>query len=245
MENKDLSINTELSRVDSYKMFDRIAGRYDLLNRIFSLGLHSRWRRKVADYLPKGDNLKLLDLATGTGDLLLKLVSKSSKISSTVGLDMSANMLEIAKHKILARNLSEGVNLVRADAVEVPFGDNSFDVATIAFGIRNVTDVSTALKQMHRVLKPGGRAIVLEFSLPKNFLLRKLYLFYLRNIIPFFGSLISADSYAYRYLGRTIETFPFGRDFCVLMENAGFKNVKAVPLTFGAVSIYYGDKIEH
>ncbi len=245
MNNNNTNPDSEPSRIDSYKMFDRIANRYDLLNRIFSLGLHSRWRRKTADYLPAGNNLKLLDLATGTGDLLLALLSKSSKISSAVGLDMSGNMLEVAKHKIHSCNLCEVVNLVLDNAVKVPFEDRSFDVVTIAFGIRNVTDVSAALNQMYRVLKPTGRAILLEFSLPKNPILKKLYLFYLKKIIPFIGSLISADDYAYRYLGRTIETFPYGRDFCVLMENAGFKNINVVPLTFGVVSIYFGDKIEH
>ena len=129
---------------------------------------------------------------------------------------------------------------MRADALQIPFADGSFDAVTIAFGIRNLTDVPEALAEMHRVLKPGGKALILEFSLPRNWLVRKLYPFHLRGILPRLGAMISGDSCAYRYLNETVETFPHGEEFCGLMQQAGFTEVQAVPLTFGIATINHG-----
>jgi demethylmenaquinone methyltransferase/2-methoxy-6-polyprenyl-1,4-benzoquinol methylase len=230
------------SRVDVWKMFDRIAPRYDLLNRILSLGLDGPWRRRARKYLPKGKNLKVLDLATGTGDLLLALFSNKNKISSAVGLDMSEEMLAIAENKIAGSNLQDLISLVRADAAEIPFADNNFDTVTIAFGIRNVPDINITLGQMYRVLKPSGRVLILEFALPENIVIKNLFLIYLRTFVPAIGALVSGDYKAYRYLNKTVETFLCREELCRAMRNAGFINVKVVPMTFGVACIYCGEK---
>lgn len=227
------------SRQNAWKMFDRIASRYDFLNHLLSLGFDIIWRRRVARFLPRVDHLSLLDLACGTGDMLLSL---SQSVDHGVGLDMSSEMLKSAGIKIMKKGRHRRFSLVRADGQSLPFADSSFDVVTIAFGIRNMVDVSDTLKEIHRVLKKKGRALILEFSLPENRFLRRLYLFYFRNILPRIGTTISGDSYAYRYLMETVISFPYGDDFCALMKQAGFENVRANCLTMGIASIYQGDR---
>ena len=221
-------------------MFDRIAHRYDLLNRLLSFGQDQRWRARVASHLPDKKGLSILDIATGTGDQILALC-KQADIASALGIDLSENMLEIGRAKIKRRNLDKAIRLQTGDAEAIPAEDAGFDALTISFGIRNVSDVARALLEMRRVLKKGGRAIILEFSLPGNRLMRALYLFYFRRVLPRIGGAISGDSDAYRYLNRTVESFPHGEAFCDLMRAAGFKDVAARPLTFGIATIYQGD----
>jgi len=228
-------------RKDVSKMFDRIAHRYDLLNRSLSMGQDVVWRKRVARHLPDRADIKLLDLATGTADQLIYL-SCDPRITSGLGMDLAEKMLDIGREKIAKRQLGERYELKTGDAINIPVEDNSFDVVTISFGIRNVLDVEQGLREMHRVVKPGGRALILEFSLPGNVVMRKLYLFYFRHVLPRIGSLVSGDAYAYRYLNQTVETFPYGEAFCELMRKAGFEAVRANPLTFGIASIYQGDK---
>jgi len=223
-------------------MFDRIAPRYDLLNSLLSFGQACVWRRRIAQLLKDKKNLSVLDVATGTAELLISLFSAGVDISSAVGLDLSARMLAIADRKLRRRRLDSVVSLRLADAMNLPFGQSSFDVATCAFGIRNVTDAAAGLKQMHRVLKPGGKIFILEFSIPKNRVIRILYLLYFRNIVPLLGRLISGDSFAYRYLNMTSESFASGEEFCSLLQTAGFINAAVIPMTFGIVSLYYADK---
>jgi len=223
-------------------MFDRIAPRYDLLNRILSGGTDVAWRRDMARLLPDWKDLNVLDLATGTGDVLLTLYDMDPKMKGGVGMDMSGKMLSLAKGKIAERGLSERLRMVRADATAIAAPDDHFDAVTIAFGIRNVIDVTKALREMYRVLKPGGRVLILEFSLPENALFRQAYLFYFRHVLPRIGGLISGDRYAYRYLNQTVESFPYGQAFCDLMTEAGFNDVRAHPLSFGIASLYQGDK---
>jgi demethylmenaquinone methyltransferase/2-methoxy-6-polyprenyl-1,4-benzoquinol methylase len=230
------------SRKEVWKMFDRIAHRYDLLNRLLSAGQDVVWRKKVGKFLPQKQKLHVLDVATGTADLLIYMRETNPAVASGVGIDMAEQMLAIGREKLAKKGLDQQFTLRTGNAEAIPFSDNQFDAATISFGIRNVTDVPKALREMHRVLKPGGRALILEFSLPNNNLLRTLYLFYFRNILPKIGGLISGDFYAYKYLNNTVETFPYGKDFCKLMEDAGFNNVRMTPLTFGIATIYYGDK---
>ena len=230
------------SRQDVYRMFDRIARRYDLVNRLLSFGQDISWRKKLAELLPDRQSQSILDLATGTGDVLLSLVKYSKNIRYGIGLDMSAKMLAEARRKLPGSAISKNLSLVRADATSIPCCDNSFDVVTIAFGIRNVTDVKESLSEMHRVLNDSGKVLILEFSLPPNFLIRKLHLFYLRYLLPAIGGLISGDKEAYHYLNRTIESFPYGSDFLKLLDEAGFKSTKAHPLTFGVATIYEGEK---
>ncbi len=221
-------------------MFDRIAPRYDLLNRLLSFGRDVAWRKQVSRYLPQKAELAILDLATGTGDLLISLHNESGRVVSGVGMDLAEKMLELAKKKIDARNLDKALSVTIGDAKEIPFANGSFDTVTIAFGIRNVDPVEKALKEMYRILNPGGKALILEFSLPANALMRRLYLLYFRYVLPAVGAVISGDSYAYRYLNRTVETFPYGEDFCRLMRLAGFNDVEAHRLTFGVATIYEG-----
>lgn len=232
------------SRTEVWRMFDRIAHRYDLLNRLLSLGRDVAWRKSIARNLPEGEGLRILDLATGTADVLLTIFAKRTRVASGIGLDMAQQMLSIGREKIAATGMSQNLRLLPGDATFLPFRENSFDTVTISFGIRNVLDVSQALRDMQRVLKPGGRALILEFSLPENKLVKQVYLFYFRNILPRIGGFISGDSYAYRYLNQTVETFPYGQEFCDLMNRAGFRNVRAIPLTFGIASLYLGDKEE-
>ncbi|OQY28577.1 MAG: bifunctional demethylmenaquinone methyltransferase/2-methoxy-6-polyprenyl-1,4-benzoquinol methylase [Candidatus Cloacimonetes bacterium 4572_55] len=230
------------SRVKAWRMFDRIAPRYDLLNRLLSLRLDINWRRKAASFLPSGKNLRLLDIATGTGDQILAFFRKSDRIQDAVGIDLSEEMLNVAREKIHRHSLSQTVTLVKGDATRLSYADCRFDAVSISFGIRNVIDVPRALSEMRRVLQHGGRAIILEFSLPKNRIILLGHSIYLRYILPRLGALISGDQEAYRYLNRTVETFPYGKAFCKMMEQAGFSQVHAYPLTFGIVTIYCGDR---
>jgi len=229
---------------ESWKMFDRIAHRYDLLNRLLSCGQDVVWRKKIAKHLPeKIENH--LDLATGTGDQIFHLWKVHGNIQHATGIDLSEGMLEHGRPKIAKRGLNDKVSLQKGDAANIPFEDGRFDSTTISFGIRNVVDVRKSLGEMLRVLKPAGRSIILEFSLPKNPVIKKLYLIYFRKILPFIGGKISGDSYAYNYLNKTVETFPYGDEFCQLMRDAGFQDVKAKQLTFGIATIYQGDKAPH
>ncbi|MBX3177883.1 MAG: bifunctional demethylmenaquinone methyltransferase/2-methoxy-6-polyprenyl-1,4-benzoquinol methylase UbiE [Candidatus Hydrogenedentes bacterium] len=230
------------SRMQAFKMFDRIAHRYDLLNRLLSMGTDVRWRRKLNRRVPAGEKLRVLDLATGTADVLIAMNGACPQVASGVGLDMSGGMLHYGREKLIRLGLDRKFRLVRGDATCLGLESGQFDAVTISFGIRNVIDVAQGLREMRRILKPGGRALILEFSLPSNRLFRAMYLSYFRNILPRIGALISGDSYAYRYLNETVETFPYGEDFCQLMRDAGFEGVTATPLTFGIASLYQGDR---
>jgi demethylmenaquinone methyltransferase/2-methoxy-6-polyprenyl-1,4-benzoquinol methylase len=215
-------------------MFDQIASTYDRANRILSLGIDQRWRRKMAHFLPGEGKIRLLDCATGTGDQLLALMSE--RIEEAVGIDLSKDMLEIGRRKLAAR-----AALLEASATSIPFEAATFDAVTISFGIRNVETPLVALQEMRRVLKPGGRCLVLEFSLPACRVMRLLHLAYLRHALPRIGGWVSGNRNAYRYLNQTIETFPCGKEFCDLMVQAGFSAARAHPLTFGIASIYVGE----
>ncbi len=230
------------SRQEAPRMFNRIARRYDLLNRVLSLRQDVHWRKKMAEELPPYDDLAVLDIATGTADVLLTLKKKCPRVRCCMGVDPARNMLQIGREKIRQRGWEKEMMLLPADGVWLPFRAEWFDVVTIAFGIRNVPDVLQALREMHRVLRIGGRAIILEFSLPHPTWFRHLYLFYFRNILPKIGGLISGDNYAYQYLNRTVETFPYGEDFLRLMHQAGFENLHYRELTLGIATIYVGEK---
>jgi demethylmenaquinone methyltransferase/2-methoxy-6-polyprenyl-1,4-benzoquinol methylase len=223
-------------------MFDRIAHRYDLLNRLLSGGTDVAWRKFMARHLPVQQDIKLLDLATGTADVMLALHANSGRVVSGVGVDPSGGMLGFGHKKIQQRGLEKTLQLVKGDAMRLALPDNHFDALSMAFGIRNVIDVDVALKEMVRVLKPGGRALILEFSLPANAVFRAVYLFYFRHILPRIGALLSGDSSAYTYLNKTVETFPYGQAFCDLMSNAGFENARGIPLTFGIATLYIAEK---
>lgn len=230
------------SRNDVPQMFDRIASTYDLLNRLLSFGTDILWRRKVARFLPPRRNQHVLDLATGTGDQIVALLEQSNRVKTCVGMDLAEKMLEIGRRKIKKRDISEAVTLMVGDASAIPADDCRFDAVTISFGIRNVTDVKKTLREMYRVLKPGGRLLVLEFAMPRNRLLRVGVLVYLRHVLPCLGTLVSGDARAYRYLNETIETFPSGEAFCDLLRAASFTGVVAHSVPLGLPVIYQGDR---
>ncbi|MEA1980484.1 MAG: bifunctional demethylmenaquinone methyltransferase/2-methoxy-6-polyprenyl-1,4-benzoquinol methylase UbiE [candidate division Zixibacteria bacterium] len=230
------------NREKVWEMFNKISSRYDLLNRMLSFGQDIRWRKKVSSYISKDKKQHLLDLATGTGDLMLTIVKDNKSVIQAVGLDMADKMLLIGQKKISDSGLDNKIQMVRGNVENIPFESESYDIVTIAFGIRNVVDLQKSLNEIFRVTKNNGQVLILEFSLPSNKFIRKSYLFYFRYILPLIGSVISGDSYAYRYLNETVETFPYGEQFCELMKEVGFNKVKLVPLTFGVASIYIGEK---
>ena len=240
--NENVKAKSGPPRNEVWRMFDRIAVRYDLLNRLLSFGQDVVWRNNVVRHLGNTHNQRVLDVATGTGDLLLALLKKSAVIHTAVGVDMAGKMLALGREKIMKRGLDNVITFVRGDAEVLPIRSNVFDAVTIAFGIRNVTHVHTVLKDMYRVLKNKGRIIILEFSLPVNRFIKTVYLVYFRRVLPIIGSLISGDRFAYRYLNLTVESFPYGSSFCELLESAGFQNVYECPLTFGIATIYCGEK---
>lgn len=225
------------SREKIFQMFDSIAPTYDLVNLVMTFGLDQYWRKKLARSLPKGA-LKVLDCATGTGDQVVALMEECPQITEMVGLDLAKEMVALAKKKVASKPYGAKVEWQVGSALALPFADGQFDAVTIAFGIRNVADVSLALNEFRRVLKPKGSLFILEAALPQNRLLRPIHLFYLRHILPRLGGWISGAKSAYRYLNETIETFPSGEGFCELMRGSGFKEVKAQRLTGGAVVIY-------
>lgn len=230
------------SRADSYRMFNRISRRYDLLNRLLSFGLDIHWRRKLVDLLAESNPQCVVDLACGTGDVILTALKQRISFRSIVGIDKAEQMLKIAGEKLVSEQNGRRALLVKADGLALPIADGSTEAVTIAFGIRNMTETELCLREMWRILVPKGRALILEFSLPSNRVWRRLHLFYLRNVVPLLGRIISGDRFAYSYLNRTIETYPYGERFCDLMKKSGFAKVSALPLTGGIVTIYRGEK---
>ena len=228
------------SKKTSWQMFDRIASTYDPVNRILSFGLDKRWRRKVGQMIPQKDGVALLDLATGTGDQVMTLCSRHDNITKAVGMDLSEKMLDVGRQKIQKTPLKDRIEMKTGDAVQLPLTNDSFDVVTMSFGIRNVPDVPAALREMHRVLRTGGKTLILEFSMPRNPILRWGHLFYLRYVLPLVGGLISRDFKAYRYLNTSIEAFPYGENFANLVKEAGFSQVNVHPVGFGIAMIYEG-----
>ncbi len=232
----------EPSRKEIWKMFDQISPTYDCVNRVMTLGLDQLWRKKVCSFLPNEKNLRILDCATGTGDQAIAMMENNPHISSVVAIDLADAMIALGQEKVARKPYASKVTFQVASALEIPFSDQSFDAITISFGIRNVTDVMRALKEFHRVLKVGGRVLILEGTVPEQKVWKNINLFYLRHVLPRIGALISKRPHAYRYLNETIETFPQGQAFCQLMESAGFKEIKPHPLFFGMATVYQGDR---
>jgi len=224
------------------KTFDEIARGYDRLNRILSFGIDVGWRKSLRSFLPEGKNLRLLDLATGTGDQILCLMKRTTTIESAVGLDLSNGMLEIGRKKIAREKFHDKVQLIEGDATLIPFSENSFDVVTMSFGIRNVENVEKCLCEIHRVLKPNGKALILELSLPGNFVVRSFYLLYFRHCMPFIAGLLTGDKKSYRYLVDSTESFFLPEEFICLMKAAGLSNTKARKLSFGIAYLYQGNR---
>ena len=222
-----------------HPIFDQIAQKYDPINRILSFGQDQRWREALARFAPQ-EPFDLLDLAAGTGDQIVALFEQKAPIRKAVGLDLSEPMLEIGRKKLAEKPYGAAVSFLQGDAQQLPFPDQSFDLCTISFGIRNIPDPLRALQEMARVLRPGGRCLVLEFSIPTNRFIRPFYLFYLRALLPRIGGWISQNPSAYRYLNRTIETFPSGDAFREILRAASFTQIEHHSMNLGGVSLYVG-----
>jgi demethylmenaquinone methyltransferase/2-methoxy-6-polyprenyl-1,4-benzoquinol methylase len=224
------------------EMFDNISPKYDLLNHVLSGGIDILWRkraiRELRPYAPK----TILDIATGTGDFALEaLALKPTKI---VGVDISEGMLSIGREKMKKRGVDNIIEMRSGDSEGLPFTDNEFDAVIVSFGVRNFENLLKGLTDMHRVTRPGGVCVVLEFSNPRQFPFKQVYGFYSRTILPLIGRLVSKDASAYTYLPESVQAFPDGPDFLRIYETAGFTNTRWIPLTFGVASIYIGQKAD-
>jgi demethylmenaquinone methyltransferase/2-methoxy-6-polyprenyl-1,4-benzoquinol methylase len=222
-------------------MFDAIAPRYDLLNHVLSAGLDRRWRSRAVDALALPDGARVLDLCTGTADLAIATV-QHSRGTSVVGVDFAGAMLKLGLTKIRGASLDQRIRLVRGDAAAIPVGTASCDAATIAFGIRNVAEPERALREIARVLRPGGSLAILEFGQPRVPGLRTLYSWYFRYMLPVVGRVVSKHQSAYSYLPASVGTFPPPAEFSRTLAATGFSQVRAVPLTFGVVYLFVARK---
>jgi demethylmenaquinone methyltransferase / 2-methoxy-6-polyprenyl-1,4-benzoquinol methylase len=240
MGNHTDNIGTD-KRAKVESMFDSIAWRYDFLNHFLSFGIDHLWRRRAVRVISRhSKNPEILDVATGTGDLAIAAV-RISPLKIT-GIDISKKMLEIGREKINKKGLSGRIELLQGDSENIPFADNRFDVAMVAFGVRNFSDPLRGLTEMNRVLRAGGMILVLEFSKPSGLLFRSVYDFYFRHILPFVGRLFSKDKFAYSYLPDSVFKFPDNEEFLRILEKAGFSSTRQVKLTGGVASIYTGLK---
>ncbi|HZP47401.1 MAG TPA: bifunctional demethylmenaquinone methyltransferase/2-methoxy-6-polyprenyl-1,4-benzoquinol methylase UbiE [Vicinamibacterales bacterium] len=219
-------------------MFDAIAGRYDFLNHVLSAGVDRRWRRRAIASLRLTGRERVLDLCTGTADLAIDAMRAHPQAARVIGVDFAAAMLALGRRKVSAERLAAAIALVRGDAMRIPLGDASVDAVTIAFGIRNVADVAAACREMQRVLRPGGRLAILEFSVPTMPVFRECYMWYVRHVLPRIGRAISRHDEAYTYLQASIEAFLTPAEFVTILRQAGFVDVRAVQLMLGSVFLY-------
>lgn len=222
------------------QMFDTISGNYDGLNRVISFGIDVKWRKKVIQLIGAKKPKKILDIATGTGDLAIMMSDLDA--DKIVGLDISVGMLEVGKQKIAAKKLSHKIDMVHGDSENIPFEDNYFDAITVSFGVRNFENLDKGLQEISRVLKPGGLFVVLETAVPTNPLYKFGYIIHSKIILPLIGKLFSKDKIAYSYLSESANAFPFGKRFNNILEKNGFINAKDTPVTFGVASIYTASK---
>lgn len=221
-------------------MFDSISGNYDFLNHFLSLGIDIRWRKKAINLLADGKPKVILDVATGTGDFAVETLKLNPE--QVIGVDISEGMLEVGRKKMKTRGYEHTIDLRLGDSENLPFEENKFDAVIVAFGVRNFENLEKGLSEMHRVLKPGGRMVVLEFSKPRAFPFKQLYNFYFNFILPKIGRLISRDPAAYTYLPESVQAFPDGDDFTSILKRLGFNQTSCKPLTFGISSLYTGIK---
>jgi demethylmenaquinone methyltransferase/2-methoxy-6-polyprenyl-1,4-benzoquinol methylase len=222
-------------------MFDNIAYRYDFLNRFLSAGLDISWRRKALGFLKELQPKKILDVATGTGDVAI-MASGLLKPEAITGIDISEGMLEIGRKKIQRLGLQDAIELLKGDSETINFKDNSFDAVTVAFGVRNFQNLEKGLSEILRVLKPGGKLVVLEFSQPKMPFVKSFYNLYMKVVTPNMGKLFSKNRNAYQYLDASIKKFPEGENFKHILENLGYIHLQYKPLSAGICSIYCGAK---
>lgn len=223
-------------------VFSRVASKYDIMNDLMSMGIHRIWKDAMMDWLAPRPGQRLLDVAGGTGDVAFRFLARAPGAHATV-CDMTEPMLIEGRRRAEAEKLAESLDWVVGDAMALPFADNSFDVYTISFGIRNVTRIGDALREAHRVLRPGGRLMVLEFSQIPNELMQKVYDLYSFNIIPVMGQVVAGDRDSYQYLVESIRKFPDQESFAGMIRAAGFGQVKYRNLTMGIAALHSGWKI--
>ncbi len=223
------------------KMFDKIAFRYDFLNHFLSAGIDVGWRKTAIKQLRSLDPKSILDVATGTGDMAI-LSNKILNAEKIIGIDISDGMLEVGKKKIEKLGLQQRIELLKGDSETISFKSNSFDAVTVAFGVRNFQDLELGLSEIKRVLKPGGKLIVLEFTKPKLPVIKNFYNLYLNVITPWIGRVISKNKNAYQYLNESVQKFPEGKDFVQILNKLGYKNASCKTLSLGISSIYCGEK---
>ncbi len=228
--------SADSKKIQVEQMFNDIAHRYDFLNRFLSMGIDKGWRKKAINSLREVKPKHILDVATGTGDLAIAALKLNP--DKITGIDLSAQMLAAGQLKLNKLQLNKQIELIKGDSESLPFDDNNFDAVTVAFGVRNFENLQQGVNEMYRVLKPGGKIAVLEFSKPKSFPYKQLYYFYFTRILPVWGGLISNSKQAYEYLPESVKHFPEGSDFLNYLTRAGFKNTDIKPLTFGTCSLY-------
>jgi len=221
-------------------MFDNIAPKYDFLNHFLSLGIDKLWRRKAIRILSKYESGYILDVATGTGDFAIAALKLNPR--KIIGFDISEQMLNVGRQKVKRLGLKDVIEFKKGDSEAMPFSDKQFDAITVAFGVRNFENLDRGLKEFYRVLKNDGVVIILEFSKPKHFPMKQLYLFYFFGILPLIGRLVSKDSSAYSYLPESVMAFPDDQKFLSVLQNAGFSRTKQRRLSFGIATIYIGQK---
>jgi demethylmenaquinone methyltransferase/2-methoxy-6-polyprenyl-1,4-benzoquinol methylase len=217
-------------------MFDSIARHYDFLNRFLSMGIDKGWRRKAIQSIKPVQPKLILDVATGTGDLAIEALKIHP--DKVIGVDLSEQMLEVGRKKIAEKKLDQQIELRKGDSEHLRFEDNIFDAVTVAFGVRNFEHLQRGIDEMYRVMKPGGRIAVLEFSRPKSFPFKQVYHFYFNYVLPLWGRMISNSKNAYTYLPESVKYFPEGKNFTAYLERAGFTHTHVQPLTFGICSLY-------
>ena len=222
------------------EMFNNISGRYDFLNHFLSLGIDHLWRARAVKELREINPKRILDIATGTGDFAI--ANLKLKPEEVVGIDISSGMLEVGKEKMKKKKVDHIVSMQLGDSEDLPFDDNYFDGLTVGFGVRNFENLEKGLAEMLRVIRPGGKAIILEFSKPKMFPIKQAFGFYSKYFIPFFGKRISKDEKAYAYLPESVAAFPEGKDFEDVLEKLKYKNIKSIPVSGGIATIYVGTK---
>ena len=223
------------------RMFDKIAPRYDLLNRVLSLGIDVWWRKRALGYLRSAQPQQMLDVATGTADVAI-MAAKMLKPTQIIGIDIANQMLDFGRTKIKNEGLEATISLETGDSEQLRFADNSFDAVTVAFGVRNFENLEKGLSEMLRVLRPGGRAVILEFSRPHIFPFKQLYNAYFKYLLPLIGRLTSRDVRAYTYLFESVQAFPEGTDFTNILTKTGFQHPVCERLTLGICTIYSATK---